>query len=85
MTSGRSVGDLAVMEPSPVTTTMHLPKKALRWGDLKFSIEIWLPLSVPMIRPVPSPMNTIWSSAQGQRLPSLSTTSAVIKVVFLPL
>ena len=40
MTSGWSVGDLAVMEPSPVTTTIHLPKKALRWGDLKFSIEV---------------------------------------------
>ena len=37
---GWSVGDLAVMEPLPVTTTIHLPKKALRWGDLKFSIEV---------------------------------------------
>ena len=25
-----SMGDLAVMEPFPLTTTMHLPKKALR-------------------------------------------------------
>ena len=67
------------------TTTMHLPKKALRRGAWKRSIEVWQPLSVPRILAPPVVENSIWFSAQGQRLPSLSTTSTVMNVVVLPL
>ena len=51
---GFSVADLAVMEPFPFATTRHLPKKALRWGAVKRSIEVWQPLSVPRMPPSPS-------------------------------
>ena len=30
ISAGFSIGDLACMRPVPFTTTMHLPKKALR-------------------------------------------------------
>ena len=30
----------AFIVPLPFTTAIHLPKKALRWGDVKRSIEV---------------------------------------------
>ena len=58
-------------------TTIHLPKKACRSLALKRSIEKGLPLSTPAIVASPVKEKMILLSAQGHKLPSLSTTYTV--------